>query len=166
MITFSTSFLALKNSLEGAGVWAHLLELEVNANTTAYFTSHVETITWNNRVYAPVPFQIGVEEQVADGSLPQVIVALSNFGGQVYRFSKDNDLGLNDVTIRFVNTTLAGSGDDRRARLQILGAAFHGEFAQFTLGLAVTFDSEGPKRTWNRRDHPSIPFNFRQFGFT
>ncbi len=164
MITFTTSFLALKNLMEGRGVWAHLIEIEVNANTTAYFTSHAETITWNNNVYAAVPLQIGVEDQIADGSLPQVTVDVSNVGGAAYRFAKDNDLSLNDVTIRFINTTLTGSGDDKRIRMQIIGAGFTQEVARFTLAQAVTFDSEGPKRTWNRRDHPSIPFNFRQFG--
>ena len=104
MKTFTTSFIALKNSLEGQ-VWTHLIDLQVNANSTAYFTSHPETLTYNSRVYVPVPFIVGAEEQRTGGELPQLTIDVSNYTGAALRFAKDNDLSMNDVTIRLINTT-------------------------------------------------------------
>lgn len=154
----------LKNQLEGTRAWAHLVELEVNANTTAYFTSHPETLTWNSQVYMPVPLSVGEIEQETSGRMPQVFVDVSNFAGLAFRFAKDNDLSLNDVTIRLVNVSLTASGDMVSDTFQILSAAFNNEVGRFTLGFAHSYDAMGPRRTWNRRDHPSIPFNMRSFG--
>lgn len=139
------------------------MEIEVNANSTAFFTSHPETISWNNQLYAPVPIQISEEEQTTDMSLPQLFVDVSNFGGKAFRFAKDNDLALNDVTIRMVNLTLTQSGADARIKLQILGSAFTDEVGRFTLGFGFSLDVEGPNRTYNRRDFPSIPFEFSKY---
>ena len=104
--------------------------------------------------------RIGPEEVRADMSMPRMSIDVSNYGGQAYRFAKDNDLSLNDVTIRLVNLALTTSGNDARTTMQILGAAFEGDAGRFELGLAFTHDMEGPRRTWNRRDHPEIPFTF------
>ena len=139
------------------------MDLTVATNSVAYFTTSPETHTWNSVVYAPVPMQIGAEEQAITGELPRLTVDVWNIDGQVFRYAKDNDLSLNDVTIRLVNTLLPDSGSEAQIRLQILGVGFVGELARFTLGHSTNFDFEGPKATWNRRDFPSIPFNFRSY---
>ena len=156
--------MALKNSLEGERAWAHLVELVVNANTTAYMTSHPETVTHNGRTYAPVPMAIGPMESHATGQLPTMTVDVWNFQGYAFQYAKDNDLTLNDVTIRVVNLSLTTSGAEDSIKLQILGSAFTEEVGRFVLGHDFNYDAEGPRRTWNRRDFPSIPFNFRQYG--
>jgi len=81
-----------------------------------------------------------------------------------FKFAKDHDLSLNDVTIRVVNLSLTPSGAEDSIKLQILGSAFTDEVGRFTLGHDFNYDAEGPRRTYNRRDFPSIPFNFRQYG--
>jgi len=95
--------------------------------------------------------------------MPRLAIDVSNFGGQAYRFAKDNDLSLNNVTIRLVNLALPSSGDDARITLQILGSAFEGDAGRFDLGLAFTHDMEGPRRTYNRRDFPEIPYTFNRW---
>lgn len=163
MRQFSTAWIEEKNRLEGRRAYAHLVEIEVNANTTAYFTSHPETLTWNSRVYAPAPIRIGDEELAADGALPRMNVRVGNTAGLAFKFAKDNDLALNDVWIRTINTNLPNSGDDARIKMQILGSGFTEEIAQFSLGLGFTYDAEGPLRVYNRVDHPCIPVNFRNY---
>ena len=153
----------MKNSIERDRPWAHLVELVVNANTTAYLTSHPETVTYNGQTYAPFPMFIGAEEQTADGQLPRMSVDVWNLRGETFRFAKDNDLSLNDCTIRLVNLTLTSSGQDDRVRLQVLGAAFVDEVGRFTLGYRFNYESEGPSMIYDRRTFPSIPFNFRSF---
>lgn len=155
--------MALKNSLQGDRAWAHLVEITVNANTVAFFTSHAETVTHNGQTYAPVPMVIGPIEQQATGQLPTMTVDVWNFRGQAFQFAKDNDLSLNDVVVRIVNLSLTTSGAEDSIRLQILGSAFTEEVGRFTLGHDFNYDAEGPRRTYNRRDFPSIPYNFRQF---
>ena len=163
MRTFTTSFLALKNQLEGTRAWAHLIELTVNANTIAYFTTHPETLTHNGTVYQPIPAIIGEESQSIDGELPRLTVDVANFRGEAFRWARDNDLSLNNCVIKFVNVSLTNSGDWSAATMQILGAGFSDEAARFTLGWNFNYDAAGPRRTWNRRDYPSIPFAWRRF---
>lgn len=164
MRTLTASYIVLKNRLEQADPWTHLVEVTVNVNSTAFFTSHPETLTWNSQVYAPVPLVIGPEEQTSDGEMPRLSVHVANFQGMAFRFAKDNDLSLNDVVIRRINTTLTSSGDQDFQRYQILGSVFANEVAEFLLGTQMNYDSTGPRRTWNRREHPSIPVNLRKFG--
>ena len=104
-----------------------------------------------------------MQESTAGGELPRLDVAVWNFQGMVFKFAKDNDLSLNDVTIRTVNTLLTTSGAEDSIKLQILGSVFSDEIGLFNLGYNFNYDVEGPRRTWNRKDFPSIPFNFRQF---
>lgn len=163
MRQFSTAFIAEKNKLEGAGVWTHLAEIQFNANTTVFFASHPETVTWNSNVYMPVPMRISAEEQSADGSLPQVTVDVSNPAGAIYTAAKNNDLTLKTTTLRLVNLNLPSSGDDARVTMKIIGTVFAEEVARFVLGFGFNFEVEGPKRTYNRRDHPSIPIAFRNY---
>ena len=106
---------------------------------------------------------IGPIEQQATGQLPTMTVDVWNFRGQAFQFAKDNDLSLNDVTVRVVNLSLTTSGAEDSIKLQILGSAFTEEVGRFTLGHDFSYDSEGPRRQYNRRDFPSIPFSFRQF---
>lgn len=150
MREFTTAFIAAKNALEQGAPWAALIELTINANTTAYFTSHPETLTWNNQIYAPVPMQIGTEDLKSDGSLPSYVVDVSNYKGQTFKFAKDNDLSMNDCWIRLINTAIVTSGSDARMRLQIEGMAFNSEAARFNLGLPITTEVFGPKRTYDR----------------
>lgn len=106
---------------------------------------------------------IGAVEQQATGQLPSMTVDVWNFQGMAFQFAKDNDLSLNDVVVRLVNLSLTTSGAEDSIRLQILGSAFTDEVGRFTLGHDFNYDAEGPRRTYNRRDFRSIPFNFRQF---
>jgi len=163
MREFSSSFIEQKNQLEGRRVYAQLVEIEVNANSIAYFTSHPDTLTWNTKTYRPIPMRLSADEQTADGTMARLTIEVSNFGGEAFRFAKDNELSLNDVWIRFINTELTTSGNDRRIKLQIMGAAFAEEVGQFTLGPSTSYDAEGPLRVYNRRDHPGIPANFRNY---
>ena len=140
-----------------------MVELEINANTTGYFTTSPETLTHNGQTYIPVLMAIGEEEQTIDGQLPRLSVDVWNYRGIIFQFAKDNDLVLNDVTIRLVHTTLTESGAGDSVRLQVLGSAFADEVGRFTLGFGFSLDVEGPRRTWNRRDHPSIPFEFVKY---
>lgn len=139
------------------------MELVVNTNTTAFLCSAPDTISYNGQTYMPFPMFIGAEEQTADGQLPRMFVDVWNVGGEVLRFAKDNDLSLNDCTIRLINTTLTSSGQDDRITLQVLGAAFVDEVGRFSLGYRFSYESEGPSAVWNRRDHPSIPFSARNY---
>jgi hypothetical protein len=139
------------------------VDLEVSANSMARFTSSPETVTWNATVYAPVPMRFSSEETLADGTLPGLTIDVANIGGNVMRYVKDNDLSFNNVTIRLVEGSLVSSGDDIRTTLQILGATFANEGARFSLGLGFTYDSEGPLRTYNRVEYPSIPISFSKF---
>jgi hypothetical protein len=106
---------------------------------------------------------IGTEEQTVGGELPRLNVDVWNTGGMAFRFAKDNDLSLNDVTIRLVNLTLAQSGSEALIRLQILGSAFNSEAGRFILGHELNYDAEGPRRIYDRRSFPSIPFAPRQW---
>lgn len=162
MKTFSTSFIAAKNALEGQ-VWCDLIDLVVSANSTAYFTSHPETITYNNRTYMPVPMVVSLPAQSLEGELPQMTVDVANFGGMALRFAKDNNLALNDVTVRLINVSLTTSGQEDLIKLQILGAIFSNETARFILGYNFNYDVEGPRLTYNRRDYPTMPFNAGKF---
>lgn len=162
MRELTSQYIEAKNAQEGR-TWFHLVELVVNANTTAYFNSSPETVTWNAKTYAPVPMRFSPEEQTADGQLPGLAVDAANVGGQAFRFAKDNDLSFNDVTVRLVESSLTTSGNDIRITLQILGATFISDAARFSLGAGFNYDAEGPLRTWNRRDFPSIPLNFRNY---
>lgn len=155
--------MAAKNQLEGANIWAHLVEIYVNANTTAYLTSHPETLTWNGVTYMPIPLAIGEEESNTSGELPQLRVSVSNFGGMAYKFAKDNDLSLQNTTLRFINTTLTASGNADSITMQILGSMFVGEVAVFNLGWNFNYDALGPNRTYDRTSYPTIPYNLKQF---
>lgn len=150
--------------MEGKNVWAHLIELSVNANTTSYFCSHPETLTYAGNTYRPIPCLISEEEVDAQGTLPKMTIDVSNFGGEAYRFAKDNDLTARAVTIRTIHTTESGSGDEATIGMIILSALFANEVARFELMLPITLESEGPIRTYNRRDFPGLPVNFRQYG--
>jgi hypothetical protein len=162
MKTWTSSFLQLKNAMEDT-TWCHCVDLVVNASTTAHFTNLPDTLTFNNVVYAAVPFLVGVSEQSGDGSLPQMTVDVSNFQGMALRFAKDNDLALNDVTIRLVNPSLTTSGQEDLIRLQVKNVVFADEAARFNLGFNFDMDQEGPRRTYNRREFPSIPHNASKF---
>jgi hypothetical protein len=148
--------------LEGQ-VWCHLIDLEVNANSTAYFVSMPDTFAFDSRTYIPVPFTVGVEEQTADGMLPQFYVDVANYQGMALRFAKDNDLTLNDVTIRLVNTSLVSSGACDLVKMQILAAVFADEAARFILGFSFNFDAEGPRVVYSRNNFPNMPWNASKF---
>ena len=163
MRAFSSAFIAEKNKSEAAGVWTHLVEVQLSVNTTVYFVSHPETVTWNGATYNPMPMRVSAEEQSADGSLPQMTIDVSNPAGQIYRVAKENDLSLKTVIVRAVNLSVTNSGDDARVKMKILGTAFAEESARFTLGFGFNFDAEGPKRVYNRRDHNAVPINFRNY---
>lgn len=163
MRELTTEFLASKNAAERGDPWASLVELEINVNTTAYLTSHPETITWNAKTYAPVPMRIGMEEIASDGSLPRMFIDASNYGGMAFRFAKDNDLSLNDVTLRLINLANVASGSDARVKLQIKGAAFASEAVRFNLELPVNTDIEGPKRIFDRSSFKCIPHGFKNY---
>ena len=162
MRTFSTSFLALKNRLEGAGAWAHLVEISYSANSIAYLTSHPETLSYAGRIYIPVPLRLEEEQLTADGTLPRLRAHVGNYGGVIYSFLKNFDLTRQPVTVRTIHT-LSSSGDEAMIALSIFAVTATNEVAQFDLGLAITMDAEGPRRTYNRRDYPGMPLNFRQF---
>lgn len=104
-----------------------------------------------------------MDEQSADGQLPQMTVDVSNFRGMALRFAKDNDLSLNDVTIRLVNTSLVSSGAEDLVRMQVLAAVFADEACRFILGFNFNYDAEGPRLTYSRNLFPSIPFNAAKF---
>lgn len=106
---------------------------------------------------------IGPIETQATGQLPTMTVDVWNFQGMAFQFAKDNDLSLNDVTIRVVNLSLVSSGAEDNIKLQILGSAFTEEVGRFTLGHDFNYDAEGPCRIFNRRDFPSIPLSFRSY---
>jgi hypothetical protein len=163
MREFSSAFIAEKNKRQGGGAWAHLVEVELNVNTTAYFVSNTDTATWNSNVYIPLPMRISAEEQTGDGSLPQMTIDVSNPGGLIYKAAKDNDLSLKQVTIRLVNLNLTSSGDDARVQMKILGTTFAEEIGRFTLGFGFNYDADGPKRVYNRIDHNCIPVAMRQY---
>lgn len=163
MRQLSSNFIREKNRLGEGSPWAHLVEVSLNVNTTAYLTTHPETLTWNNNTYMPVGMRISAEEQSGDGSLPRMQIDVANPVGSVFKFARENNLVLRDVTIRLINTSLTSSGDDTRVKMQILGSAFVEEQATFTLGFKFNFDAEGPLRVYNRRDHPMIPVNFRNY---
>ncbi len=135
----------------------------MNPSSTAFFTSHTDTFTWNARVYRPVPFQIGTETIAADGSLPALNLDCSNVGGEAFKFAKDNDLSLNDCMLRTVNTTLTTSGMDARCKLQIAGMVFNEEAARFNLALPINTEISGPKRVYDRSTFKSIPYGFRAY---
>lgn len=163
MREFTTTFIAEKNKLETRAAWAVLLELEVNANSTFYATSHVDTVTWNSRVYQPIPMQISAEEISSDGQLPSMNVDCGNTGGKAFIFAKDNDLSLNDVTLRIINTTLSTSGSDARVKLQITGMAFNEEAARFNLSIPINTELFGPKRVFDRSTFKSIPYGYKSY---
>lgn len=144
-------------------MWCHLVEIEVNASSTAYFTTHPETVTYIARTYTPVPMHIGEIEMSDAEELPQTSVDVVNLQGMAFRFAKDNDLALNDVTIRLLNTTLTNSGADDSVKMQILGSIFTNEVGRFILGRNFSYDGMGPRRVYNRVNFPSIPYNFRRF---
>lgn len=163
MRELSSDFIVEKNRIDGRTTWAHLVELSLNVNSTVYMTTNPDTLAWNNRFYMPVPMKISAEEQDTDGSLPKIQIQVANPVGTVYKFARDNNLVLRDVTIRMINTSLTNSGDDTRVTMQILGMSFLDEAAVFTLGFNFNFDAEGPLRVYNRRDHPMLPINVRNY---
>ena len=115
------------------------------------------------RTYTPVPMHIGEIGMGDAEELPQISIDVVNFQGMAFRFAKDNDLALNDVTIRLLNVSLTNSGADDSVKLQILGSVFTSEVGRFILGRNYSYDGMGPRRTYNRVDFPSIPYNFRRF---
>ncbi len=139
------------------------MEITVNADSKAFFTSHPETLTFSGNVWAPLPIQVGAEEQTSDVSLPRVNIGVSNFGGQAFRFAKDNDLSTNNVTIYVVNTNLLTGGNAAILKMRIVGFTFAKEAARFELGLPFDFNTEGPQGVYNRRSFPTIPFNFLSY---
>ena len=160
---FTSLFLAEKNKLETLGEWGVLVDLEVNASSTAYMTTLADTFTWAGRVYRPIPMQIGTEQIASDGSLPSMTVDCSNLAGEAFKFAKDNDLSLKDVILRSINTTLTSSGMDARLKLQVVGMTFNEEVARFNLALPINTDISGPKRVYDRSTFKSIPFGFKNY---
>ena len=110
-----------------------------------------------------MPFLVGQSEQTADGQLPSLSVDVSNFQGMALRFAKDNDLSLNDVTIRLVNPVLTSSGQEDFVKMQIQSVVFTEEIARFNLGFNFSWDAEGPRRSYNRKEFPNIPYNASKF---
>ena len=111
----------------------------------------------------PVPMLIGEQEQSAGGELSQMVIDVANYQGMAFRFAKDNDLTLNNATIRFVNVSLTNSGAEEFITLQVLGSVFAGEIGRFMLGYNFNYDAQGPRRTWDRNQFPSLPYAMRQF---
>ncbi len=163
MQAFSSQMVALKNAQETAGQWVQLVEVSIPSSTVC-LTSFTDTITYAGRTYSPVPLAIGNERVSADGQLPQTNVSISNFGGFAYQFVSQTDLTQREVTLRLINT-LSSSGDEAKARLWIRGATFAVDVATFELGLPLDFESQGPRRTYNRRDFKGIPINLRAYSF-
>ncbi len=163
MQQFSSNFIAIKNAQETLGQWVQLVEVSIPSSTVC-LTSFTDTITYAGKTYSPVPLTVGNERQSTDGQLPQTSISVSNFGGFAYRFVSQNDLTQREVTLRLINT-LSSSGDESKARLWIRGATFTADVATFELGLPLDFESQGPRRTYNRRDFPGIPLNLRAYSF-
>ena len=109
--------------------------------------------------------RISEEESTVDGSLPQMSVTVANFENMAYRFAMDSDLTGRSVTIRLAST-LSNSGDESKTTMKIRGCVFTEETGSFELGYPFDMDSDGPRRTYNRRDYPGIPINQRAFGIS
>jgi len=163
MRDFSSRFVAWKNSQEIEGGWCQLIDLTL-PGSMVYLTSNPETITYMGNIYCPFPISIDEERTSGDGQLPSIGLRTSNYGGLAYKFVKENDLTLQEVTIRLINT-LSSSGDEYKARYWIRSVVFANEIASFELGFPFSYEEEGPRRTWNRRDHPGIPLNLRAYSF-
>ena len=167
MIEFTSEFVKKKNALSAGQQWLHLLEVQLDATSTAYLVSHPETVTYNGKTYAPYFFNVGEDKSTSNGSLPIVNVDVSNFGGLALKIARDHDLTLNDVTIRLVEQSMLSNvdtSDSYKINLKVISAGFTAEAARFVLGFGFTFNAVGPNGSYNRRDFPSIPYNFSKFG--
>ena len=167
MIEFTTDFIKKTNALTAGQRWIHLLEVKLDANSTAYIGSIPDTVAYNGKTYIPGSFLVGREKTTSDGSLPSLSVDVSNFGGLALKIARDYDLTLNDVTIRLVEHTMLSNvdtTDSYRIVLKVISAAFTAEAARFSLGFGFNFNAVGPNGSYNRRDFVSIPYNFKQFG--
>lgn len=140
-----------------------MIELEINVSSTFYATTHAETLTWNSQTYRPIPGEIGEEAQNATGEIPRMFLDVTNMGGEAFRFAKDNDLSLNNVILRLINTSITTSGSDARSKWKIMGVGFNDEVARFNLSLGINPDAEGPARTYDRTTYPSIPIGFASY---
>ena len=162
MRTFTTEFVQAKNEQDGRRAWLHLLDLSLPTGAVARFTSHPETITYAGNIYAPIPMVLSEETQDSDGTLPRQTVTTANFADLAYDFVRNYDLSGQNVTLRFINTDSA-SGDEVKVIYVVQSAIFQREAAQFQLGYPFDMDADGPRRTYNRRDFPGIPFNHRAY---
>ncbi len=161
MRSLTTSLIAAKNVADGRTAWGHLVDISL-PTSTARFTSFVETIAYAGNTYEPIPMQVSEEEQVADGTLPQMAVTVANFAGKAYAFATEHDLTGRNVTIRVINTE-SSSGDETKVTLQIKGAVFGDDFGTFELGFPYSLEADGPRRTYSRREFPGIPFQHTNY---
>ena len=162
MKTYPQTLLDKKNDLHGLDPFIWLLEIVVETTATATTvirrTPFQEEISWNSKIWKPMPFQISVIEDDDKGTLPEIVITMTNIGGEIASLVSATN-GLSKAVVRpyLVNkgalsiTTPLWSGS-----FNVSGITVTRDAVSLRLALPAIMDELFPQHIFNRSRCPWV----------
>jgi hypothetical protein len=164
MKTFSDEWINRLNSTHSGGLFFKAAVLEVDDDTTLYFSDTQDPITFDGNVYTPLQMVWAGQETSAEMPLPSVKVTVPDINGAVGAFLETTSLNGRDVTLQLLHRDLLSVVTDvDTVQLQVMLIELKPqEAAVFTLGLNLALSDQLPKSVMTRAEYPGIPDAMRR----
>lgn len=146
----------IKNELNGTGVWAVLLQIDIPGSETIYLSSDGVNTSWNSQTWIAFPFDFQEINITSKGDVPSWQINVSNINGiigvyasQYDAYIKANGIDGNIITCKcfIVNTNdLSNLTPVYSEYFQLTSIKADNKNVTFTLGGSNPFTSIFPKR--------------------
>jgi lambda family phage minor tail protein L len=133
-----TALVREKNKLATSGSWILLLDIKLSADTTLYFCSNNEDVTFEGRLYYAFPFFLEPTKLTSKGEIPTITLRVCNVTQIIHSYLEELDGAVGaEVMIRTVSSTcLDEDYADLEMMFSVLATQADAEWVSFTLGTA------------------------------
>lgn len=119
------------------GAWHELCEIVVPSQPTERFANNLEDVTYNSDVFKKMALQIGQQQFTSSGSIPRIILRVSNVKGALERLM-DASSGMIDGTVKLIkvnNQYLGSQIAALEADYDVMASESDEDWTTFTLGV-------------------------------
>ncbi len=147
MKTLPLNLILEKNKLDGQDAWLILLDIVMPNDDAFFLVRNTEDITWNNRLYTAVPFDLDIYKEDSKGAVPELLLTVAN-QHRIFQAYLEQYEGAVDATMLIRVISVANILEDYaelELSFSVLSSGATSEAITFSLGPPNPFKSRFPQ---------------------